>query len=335
MRFADTIDATALSVSPTWRLSNGRSSFTATGMLSHLSGAWSNSAFLDGSWTTRPRGLLSWEAEGVAGGSAHSDGARTGQFTAFGRAHLGNESRGAWLGAGIGAAWDDAWRDVRQADAGAWLSAAGGDHLARLRPTIVDDSIRYTDIEVMSRLEFGRWEFDGSLGGRAGDPIPTLPANHKAWGSASASFQIMPRMALVGSAGIYPVDFAQGYPGGRYLSLSVRFRSARLGGNSAVGGTTDSILREFRADPESAGRYRLRLLAPTASTVEMAGDFTQWQPQILVREPGGWWSTTVAIANGTHEVAIRVDGGAWRAPPGLMPITDEFGGRSGLLVIPP
>ena len=271
----------------------------------------------------------------MAGGSAHSDGTRTGQFTAFGRAHLGNESRGAWLGAGIGAAWDVAWRDVRQADAGAWLSTAGGDHLARLRPTIVDDSIRYTDFEVMSHLEFGRWAFDGTLGGRAGDPIPTLPANHKAWGSASASFQIKPRMALVGSAGIYPVDFAQGYPGGRYLSLSVRLRSARLGGNSAAGGAADAVLREFRAHLVSAGRYHLRVLAPTASSVEVAGDFTQWQPLVLVREPGGWWSTILPIADGKHEAAIRVDGGAWRTPPGLMPITDEFGGQAGLLVIPP
>jgi hypothetical protein len=334
MRFADSINATAVSLSPTWRLRSGRSSFMATGMLSHLAGAWSNSTLLDGSWMSGDTGL-SWEAEGIAGGSAHSDGARTAQMMAFGRAHFSQESRGIWLGAGAGAAWDVAWRNVLQADAGARVSWSRSDLIGRLRPTIVDDTIRYTDLELAAHRSIERWELDLSLGLRGGDPIPTLPANHKAWGSASATFQMSPRLALVGSAGSYPIDYTQGYPGGRYISLSVRLQSLRVNGIPAPTTSSDEILREFRVDRLAPGRYRIRVRAPSAASADLAGDFTKWSPMTLVRLADGWWIATVEIPDGTHEVAIRVDGGPWRAPPGLTPITDEFGGQSGLLVIPP
>jgi hypothetical protein len=42
---------------------------------------------------------------------------------------------------------------------------------------------------------------------------------------------------------------------------------------------------------------------------------------------------TLPIPAGAHEIALRIDGGAWIAPPGLTTIRDEFGGISGLLVI--
>lgn len=303
-------------------------------MLSHLSGAWSNSTLLDGSWVSGESGL-SWEAEGIAGGSAHSDGARTAQLMVFGRAHFDRESRGAWIGAGVGTAWDVAWRNVLQLDAGGRLRFERSDVIGRLRPTIVDDTIRYTDLELTAHYSMTRWEFDASLGLRAGDPIPTLPANHKAWGSVSAALQMSPRFALVGTAGSYPIDFTQGYPGGRYVSLSIRLQSLRGNDIQAPTTSSDEVLREFRLDLLAPGRYRLRVQAPGAASVDLAGDFTKWSPVALVRLTDGWWIATVEIPDGTHEAAIRVDGGAWRAPPGLTPITDEFGGRSGLLVTPP
>jgi hypothetical protein len=33
-------------------------------------------------------------------------------------------------------------------------------------------------------------------------------------------------------------------------------------------------------------------------------------------------------------VAVRVNGGAWRAPRGLAVVDDDFGGKAGLIVIP-
>jgi len=39
------------------------------------------------------------------------------------------------------------------------------------------------------------------------------------------------------------------------------------------------------------------------------------------------------IARGTHQINLRVNGGRWIVPPGLTPITDEFGGAVGLLIV--
>jgi hypothetical protein len=36
---------------------------------------------------------------------------------------------------------------------------------------------------------------------------------------------------------------------------------------------------------------------------------------------------------GTYRLNVRVDGGEWVAPPGLLDVEDEFGGRVGLLVL--
>ncbi|MGE5100766.1 MAG: glycogen-binding domain-containing protein, partial [Deltaproteobacteria bacterium] len=73
--------------------------------------------------------------------------------------------------------------------------------------------------------------------------------------------------------------------------------------------------------------------APSATAVELNGDFTHWQPVRLARGTDGWWTITLQIAPGTYQVNIRVDGGPWVAPPGLLTSTDEFGGIVGILRI--
>jgi len=48
---------------------------------------------------------------------------------------------------------------------------------------------------------------------------------------------------------------------------------------------------------------------------------------------GAVWRLSMPIARGTHQINLRVNGGRWLVPPGLTPITDEFGGAVGLLVV--
>jgi hypothetical protein len=67
--------------------------------------------------------------------------------------------------------------------------------------------------------------------------------------------------------------------------------------------------------------------------VDVAGDFTAWDPITLRPSHSGWWEARVKIGPGTHQMNVRADGGAWVVPPGLTPIKDEFGVVSGLLVI--
>jgi hypothetical protein len=70
-----------------------------------------------------------------------------------------------------------------------------------------------------------------------------------------------------------------------------------------------------------------------AGSVQLAGDFNAWTPVDLTEDGHGRWRATIALAPGVHHVSLRVDGGAWFAPPGTPSVADEFGGTSGILDI--
>jgi 1,4-alpha-glucan branching enzyme len=90
----------------------------------------------------------------------------------------------------------------------------------------------------------------------------------------------------------------------------------------------------FMIASAAGGQRTLRVRAAPARVVEIAGDFTGWQPARLEPAGGGWWVVTLRVPAGTHQVAVRVDGGRWLVPPGLLAILDEFGGAAGVLIIP-
>jgi hypothetical protein len=49
--------------------------------------------------------------------------------------------------------------------------------------------------------------------------------------------------------------------------------------------------------------------------------------------PTDSWSVTLPINTGKYEMNIRINGGPWTVPPGLLSMLDEFGGSVGLLVV--
>lgn len=83
-----------------------------------------------------------------------------------------------------------------------------------------------------------------------------------------------------------------------------------------------------------ADRWTLRADVAGASRVELAGDFSDWDPIPLARVRAGDWAVDVSVRSGVHQLAMRVDGGPWRVPAGLASVTDEFGGVSGVLIVP-
>ena len=48
--------------------------------------------------------------------------------------------------------------------------------------------------------------------------------------------------------------------------------------------------------------------------------------------PDGW-IVEISASRGLHRANIRVDGGAWIAPPGLASMTDDFAGEVGIFVV--
>jgi hypothetical protein len=173
-----------------------------------------------------------------------------------------------------------------------------------------------------------------------------LPANHTTWGSIAATLWVKPSIGVIASAGTYPVDFTQGFPGGQFLSLGLRFAAGRNRERSPavvsarpeeVAGPTVTafeVIGLAGTTGTTGTTHRIRVRAPRALRVEVAGDFSEWAPVALEAQGGGWWTLIVPLSRGAHEVNVRVDGGAWLVPPGLMSATDEFGGSVGRLIIP-
>jgi hypothetical protein len=333
MQFADSIGARSVSLSPWLRLLGHRARLNATGTLSQLEGSWTNSGLVDAAVVPFAEGRLSGELGVLAGGSSHANGSRTGQLLASGKLHVASAGSGVWAGAGVGRTWDGNWRDVVQADAGAWFAMPSATMTAAITPTIIEDTIRYFDSFLSFHSAQRAWDLDGSLGFRVGQQLPSLPANRSVWGQVAAVFWATPRLGVVASAGTYPVDFTQGYPGGQYISVAVRLRSASRFALPSVIATPTRLLRELRWTRVRGDTHRVRVHAGGVRSVELMADFTGWQPVALRHEGGGWWGALLEVPRGAHEVNIRVNGGSWLVPPGTIPRTDEFGGGVGVMMV--
>lgn len=348
--YADTAFSTAALVSPALRAEWARASLSASGTFSRFAGnVWSSNGTLATSIFTPAAGPLVGEIAGSAGGSAHRDGTRTGQLFSVARAYLAGSTLGLFAGAGAGRTWDGyAWRSVRLAEAGASARTAGATALAIVSPVAVGDTIRYLDSRLTLSWVARRLELRGEAGNRAGRQLPVLAGSTRSWVNASAAAWLAPRFALVASGGTYPVDYTQGFPGGRYVSLGIRIRAgvgqpydsrARAVDGSRTlssSGAARAGVTELRMGATAGNRRTLQVRAPRARTVEIQGDLSGWRPVSLVRtRSDGWWSTTLpaATARGTYQVSVRVNGGAWVVPPGTVELKDEFGGEVGLVVI--
>ena len=98
---------------------------------------------------------------------------------------------------------------------------------------------------------------------------------------------------------------------------------------------------DFPASPsglrtlDDDGTVRLRVRAPDATRVAVAGDFNAWDPRAHPLRPldDGWWVVTLRLEPGRYEYAYVVDG-RWVVPPEAdVTVDDGFGGRNGVLEV--
>jgi hypothetical protein len=347
LRYADTLDAGAATITPRVGVEWGRGVADATGTYSQFtSGGWSTQGSLSGSlFAPTALGFLA-ELAGLAGGSAHHDGTRTGQVLVNGRLHFMRPAGEVFLGGGGGRTWvGGGSRSVLLGELGA--STTLSDVVATLTasPAMVEDSIQYMDAQLALSWTRDRLDLGALLGTRLGDQLTFLGGTSRSWGNLSAVARMTPRFALVASGGTYPIDPTQGFPGGRFVSVSIRMalRRAREAvplktAQSELGTNMQEVLPvviSFTAETIRAGIVTLKVNAPEARSVEVAGDFTNWSPIALESASGGLWSVTLPIKQGKYQMNLRLDGGKWLVPPGLLPMLDEFGGSVGLLVVDP
>jgi hypothetical protein len=345
LRYADTLNASAATVSPRILANWGRAIAEASGTYSQFgSGGWSTQGVLSGSlFTPAARGLLA-ELGALAGGSSHNDGTRTGVVLANGRLHLIRTRSELFLGAGGGRTWvGGGARSVLLGEAGASTMLRGVAVTFTVSPTAVADSIKYTDGQLSLSLTRDKLDLGAVLGTRLGDQLTTLGGTARSWGSVSAVAWVTPRLAVVTGGGTYPIDPTQGFPGGRFVSVSIRLATGRIrqpqspdvaqSQTESPPGEEAPPVSGFAALRDSAGSVTLRVNAPRAQLVEVSGDFTNWVPIRLEPASGGWWAVTLPIDPGKDQMNLRLDGGKWLVPPGLLSMVDEFGGTVGLLVV--
>lgn len=158
------------------------------------------------------------------------------------------------------------------------------------------------------------------------------------------------RYALVGLVGRQLADPTLGTATTMYASVGLRIAARSLGVQSHAAMPREPIptrrreaipsdfeprygavpVREIELAAASEGAFLL--LNVPATTLEIAGDFSGWEPLTLVRR-GGWWRLPSALPPGVYRVIIRVDGSDWRPPNGFPRLQDDFGGEVGVVTI--
>jgi len=76
--------------------------------------------------------------------------------------------------------------------------------------------------------------------------------------------------------------------------------------------------------------------APTAETVHVVGDFTEWQPTIALEDADGdgTWSGRVPLLPGVHEYMFVIDGSDWVTDPNAAGYQDDgFGQRNAVVSV--
>jgi hypothetical protein len=183
--------------------------------------------------------------------------------------------------------------------------------------------VRYTEGKVELRVESDRATLDLSAGARrdvdAAQLVePTFGLTGAFWASATRAWVVSYSRELP--------DYVRGGDATRWFAIGMRFNEA-----------TPLASRALRTKPTvvllGAGDTRVvRVRAPAARRVEVMADFTDWEPVELTRS-GATFERKMAVESGTHRMAIRIDGGAWRPAANTPAVDDDLGGRVGLLVV--
>lgn len=312
----------------------------------------------DLSYFSRPTGPLRLELAGEVLGSVHEHTRARGAWSTSARAHLHGAARGVWAGTTLGGtSAPDIRVPVRSLAAGGWLRfgeldlhfgvARGvlGDSISQPgQPTVqrdpelasadslIQQRIRtFTDVSAAAAWRRARWELGASASHRAvvGGSTSRRNRYHTAW-RLDGVYHLSSQLALVAATGRYAEQLATVLPGGRYTTLSLRVALTRRGPARLAGDRAESSGRRFLAERLEDGRVRIALEAPAAGAVEIAGDFTDWEPVPLTRLHGNHWEVLLPLARGIHQVNVRFDGGTWQVPPATTPMGDGFGGLVGV-----
>ncbi len=282
-----------------------------------------------------------WRGEvGVAtGASQYLDFESFWHAVAMARLDLLGPERVAWIGVTAGTtSYGAAPRAVTGVSTGVWWPLSELTlHLVATRSRIGDTI--FTDVQSWAHAERGSVVADGTLCVR----VSNGDGGTGVYAEASAAISLGRHTALVLGGGRYPTDPVSGGIAASYLTvaLGLRLGTARPSvyrppspRSPSAGESSSAQAVRLDVHAERGGPVRLQLHTPDATSVELAGDFTDWDPVLLIRVGRGTWEATLQIASGVHRVNVRIDGGAWIVPAGVTRAVDDYGSEVGIFAIP-
>ncbi len=157
----------------------------------------------------------------------------------------------------------------------------------------------------------------------------------------AASWRVTGPLTLVAQGGRQLADPLRGIPQATYAGVMVRIQRGRTALPRSRDARSTGVTvfdrvegAEYRLAPRhGGGELTLTIDAPADAVVEVASSATEWSPVRLTRT-GRAFVVHVPLVSGSHRIAVRVNGGPWRAPRGLARADDDFGGSAGLVVVP-
>lgn len=106
------------------------------------------------------------------------------------------------------------------------------------------------------------------------------------------------------------------------LAVVIGIGALRNDARTAATASPGEVLVHFRLD------------APQATSVALAGDFTNWTPAYaLKRSEPGVWTIVVALTPGVHDYSFIVDGERWVPDPAAPAMADGFGGMNSRIAV--
>lgn len=238
---------------------------------------------------------------------------------------------GSWRG---GALLTRNWTDDYK------LMEASGIVLGEIAPAYT-----LTDRQLELSWQRGAWWLQTTRAWRKGTGLTlgTASAFH-----AAAAWNMNASTTLIAQVGEQLADVVRGVPQARYTSVGMRWnpvrpralrRDARALGDDRGGTLAVTTVPDVRGEEvlvqrrAGSGVLVINIAAAADAVVEVATSATEWTP-VTVSRDGAAFVHRLTLPSGAHKVAVRIDGGAWRAPRGLAAVADDFGGAAGLVVIP-
>ncbi len=298
----------------------------------------------------------------------HGPATQNDQVEATGRLHLMRQRGGIWLGSGVARPLRvTAVSNVNVSSGGIWgrlgpttlrgsvtnfffTKVSNSDTLetAACTPTAPEvaseftlassdgtgcrHQSRLTDLEGSVRWEHKVIELTVRGGQRFGSSFDVSPES-RTWASAQAALWISSQVAAVAGGGREPAQPTRGMPARRFGSLGVMLAYWPIPRGIVPVETPASLVRAFEMRPAGSAVQRFTARIGGVESVEIMGDFSDWEPMPLVRRGRDLWELLVPMHAGVHQINLRIDGGEWIAPPGFPTMKDGFNGEVAVLVV--